>query len=309
MEALRRGAFCHMPLATSALFKKTSIANKVEIKGEVLEQLQATLLEMLKDFASVCEKYGFYYSLCGGTALGAVRHKGFIPWDDDVDVFMHRKDLSKFIDVFDDELGEKYWLHSCETTPEFGVPIIRLMKKGTVFVIDDTLDCPERGVFIDICLLENAPNNKLLRKIHGIGSLYYGLCVSCSRFYRKRDLYRSSFSAADEKLRKTIEKKIFIGRLLSWRSLASWTRKYSSWNALCKDNESIDVVCPISVKHYFREIFPREIYMKTRKVPFEDAEFELIENYDWALTRLYGNYMELPPVNKRETHFVLEIRL
>ncbi|MDD7369382.1 MAG: LicD family protein [Berryella intestinalis] len=291
------------------MFKKTKTDNQIEITGDLLIRLQKILLEMLKDFAHVCEKHDFYYSLCGGTALGAVRHGGFIPWDDDVDLFMHRKDVAKFIEVFESELGEKYHLHSLETTPELGIPIMRMMKKGTVLVIDDTLDCPERGVFIDICILENAPDNKLIRFFHGIGSLYFGLSVSCARFYFKRDLYRKNFESAPEDVKRTIEKKIRIGRLLSWRSLSNWSAKYSKWNALCKNNESRDVVCPISSKHYFGEIFPRSIYMTTTKVAFEDAEFEIISNYDWALTRLYGDYMQIPPEDQRETHLVTEIRL
>lgn len=298
-----------MTLATSKLLNKTFTSNQIEVKGELLKNLQAVLLEMLKDFAHVCDKHSFYYSLCGGSALGAVRHKGFIPWDDDVDLFMHRRDIDRFIDIFDSELGDKYWLHSIETTPELGIPIMRMMKKGTTLVIGDTLDCPEHGVFLDICILENAPNNKFLRQLHGIGSLYYGFCVSCSRFYTKREIYRANYANADYATQKAIEKKITIGRLLSWRSLATWTTKYGKWNALCKDNQSTDVVCPISLKHYFGEIFPRSIYMTTKKVPFEDTEFELIENYHWALERLYGDYMELPPENKRETHLVMEIEL
>lgn len=298
-----------MALATSRAFKKATTDNQKEIKGDVLKALQSTLLEITKDFAKVCEDNGFYYSLCGGSALGAVRHKGFIPWDDDVDVFIHRKDVDRFVEIFPQELGEKYWLHSIETTPELGIPIMRIMKKGTTLVIDDTLDCPERGVFIDVCILENAPDNKLMRFFHGIGSLYFGACVSCARFYYKRDIYRKIFESADEKLKKSIEKKIFIGRLLSWRSLSKWTQKYGKWNSKCKNENSNDVVCPISSKHYFGEIFPRSIYMKTTKVPFEDTEFELIEDYDWALSRLYGNYLEIPPEDERETHFALEIEL
>ena len=68
-----------MPIATSQAFKKVKTDNQIEVTGELLEKLQKALLEMLKDFAKVCEDNGFYYSLCGGSALGAVRHKGFIP--------------------------------------------------------------------------------------------------------------------------------------------------------------------------------------------------------------------------------------
>lgn len=299
-----------MILATNRLFKKVDTSNQIEVKGELLTQLQNTLLEMLKDFAGVCEKYRFYYSLCGGTALGAVRHQGFIPWDDDVDVFIHRKDLDKFYSVFDKELSTKYYLHSMERTPELGIPIIRMLKKGTIYVIDDTLDCPERGIFIDICLLENAPDNRFLRKIHGIGSMYYGLCVSCSRFYRKRYIYRKQFETADDDIKSTIEKKIRIGKLLSWRSLEKWTLKYDHWNSKYKNhNDSHYVVCPAGTKHYFGEIFPRDIYLKTTAMKFEDAEFQVIEDYDWALKRLYGDYMKIPPADQRESHFILDIKL
>ena len=298
-----------MELATNRLFKQIKTTSQIEVKGELLKQLQSILLEMLKDFASICEKYHLYYSLCGGTALGAVRHQGFIPWDDDVDVFMYRMDLKEFYEAFDKELSSKYDLHSMERTPELGVPIIRMLKKGTVYVVDDTLDCPERGIFIDICVLENAPDNFLLRKIHGLGSMYFGLCVSCSRFYRKRDIYRKQFASANKEIRHIIEKKIMIGRLLSWRSLKKWTLKYSWWNSLCKNSASRFVVCPTGTKHYFGEIFPRDIYMKTKLMQFEDAKFCVIDNYDWALTRLYGDYMRIPSEDERERHFVMEIQI
>ena len=298
-----------MPIATSQAFKKVKTDNQIEVTGELLEKLQKALLEMLKDFAKVCEDNGFYYSLCGGSALGAVRHKGFIPWDDDIDVFMYRRDISKFIKVYKKELSKEYDLHSMELTPELGIPMMRLHKKNTVYVVDDTLDCPERGIYIDICVLEDAPDNKFVRLIHGLGSLYYGLCVSCSRFYRKRDIYRKQFESADKEVRKVIEKKIRIGKLLSWRSLTSWTKRYVRWNARFRNEKSKDVVCPTGTKHYFGEIFPKKIYLKTKMMEFEDSRFRVISNYDWALKRLYGDYMQIPPKDKRDTHFVMDIKL
>jgi len=298
-----------MKLATSQAFKKIKAENKIEVNGQLLKKLQSTLLEMMRDLSIVLEKYGFYYSLCGGTALGAVRHKGFIPWDDDIDIFMHRKDLVNFYKVFEKELGDKYHLHSMDLTPELGIPMMRIHKKGTIYIVDDTLDCDECGVYIDICLLENAPNNRILRFFHGIGSLYFGFCVSCSRFYSKREIYRKQFKGADDDIRKIIEKKISWGKLLSWRKLERWTLKYSKWNGMCKNNNSKYVVCPTGTKHYFGEIFPRKIYMNTVIVDFETEKFRLISNYDWALKRLYGDYMTIPPKEKRETHFVLDIKI
>ena len=133
---------------------------------ETLKDLQRTLLEILQDFADICKKYGFYYSICGGTALGAVRHGGFIPWDDDIDVFMLRKDYEKFLEIFKTEISEKYYLKSMETTPEIGMPITQLMKRGTIFRTTNSLPEDDSGVYIDICILDNAPDNIILRTIH-----------------------------------------------------------------------------------------------------------------------------------------------
>lgn len=294
-------------LSASSLLKNTQVDTRIELTDDLMVRLHQVLLEIVKDFARICENHNFYYSLSGGSALGAVRHHGFIPWDDDVDVFMLRKDFNEFVKIFHAELGDKYILHSMETTPELGFPVAQMMKRGTVFKVNGTLGCEECGIYIDIFILENAPDNLIIRCIHGIVSLYYGLCLSCARFYNKRDYYLEMYKNADSDVMKVILRKIRIGRLLSWRSLAKWAQKYTKWNALCRNENSKYVVCPTGVKHYFKEIFPREKYCVTQKMRFEDTELSVIKEFDWALSRLYGNYMELPPEEKRETHFVLEI--
>ena len=225
-----------MVLSTYSLMKNAKIPNRIEIKGDILIKMQKLLLEVLKDFSSVCEKYNFYYSLCGGTALGAVRHQGFIPWDDDVDVFMIRSEYDKFLEIFDKELKDKYYLHSLETTPELGGPVSQIIVKNTVMKSYTTPDCKESGIAIDIFVLENAPDNALIRKIHGFGSLFYGFCLSCSRFYNNKNALLDIFSEADNEVKDAIKKKARIGSLLRFHSLKTWAKRFQWWNSLCKNN-------------------------------------------------------------------------
>lgn len=298
-----------MQLSTYSILKNANTKNKVEISGDLLVKMQQILLGILKDFSTVCDKYGFYYSLCGGSALGAVRHKGFIPWDDDVDVFMLRSEYQEFLKVFDEELGDKYYLHAPEVTPELGMPITQLMIKGTLLRSYTNPDCDDSGVYIDIFILDNAPNNRLIRTIHGVGSLVYGFCLSCARFAYNEKKLLEIYEDSGEEVLNAIRKKARIGKLLRFHSVSVWSNRFKWWNSLCKNEKSKYVVCPTGIKHYFHEIFPRDKYCTTIKLPFEDTELSVIKEYDWALTRLYGDYMTLPPEDKREHHFVLEIKL
>ena len=193
--------------STFNILKKASSSNKVEITGDLLKQVQGTLLQMLKDFAAVCDRNGFYYSLCGGSALGAVRHQGFIPWDDDVDVFMLRKDYNKFLEIFDKELGDKYIINAPSINPEIGVPVTQIMKKDTIFRTYNNPTGDRCGIYIDLFVLENAPDNAILRKLHGLGSLFWGYGLSCSRFNRMRDDLLKVYADAGDEVTNAIKSK------------------------------------------------------------------------------------------------------
>lgn len=221
-----------MALSTYSLLKNAKNSNKVEIKGQLLLDVQQLLLSVLKDFARVCDKYDFYYSICGGTALGAVRHQGFIPWDDDVDVFMVRSEYNKFLKVFERELGDKYYIHSPETTPELGGPLCQIMVKGTVLKTFTNPGCDESGICIDVFVLENAPNNGLIRWIHGMGSLFYGFCLSCSRIDKNKELLLEMYKDSGDEVLSSIEKKAKIGHLLRFHSLPTWSKSSRS-GTLC----------------------------------------------------------------------------
>ena len=181
-----------MKFETFDEFKKIKNNNNlIHLDDDQLKDLQRQLLCILDDFDSVCKKEGIKYSLGGGTALGAIRHHGFIPWDDDVDVNMCREDYEKFCRCFEHELSDRYWLHTPEGRPDLGLGFCKLRRKNSVFKTKEDFNNTQAGVNIDIFIVENTYNNTILRNLHGFLSLLSGFLFSCRNFYEYRDLYLS----------------------------------------------------------------------------------------------------------------------
>lgn len=298
-----------MRLTTSVIFKNQKYKNGIEITGDKLKRLKEILLEMLIDIDDICTKNNLYYILCGGTALGAVRHNGFIPWDDDVDIFMTRESYNKFLTIYEKKLKNKYTLHSPETTPELGIPLAQISLNGTIY---KTHLAPERknpGIFVDIFILENTPDNVVLRDIHGFFSLFFGLALSCSRFYKDRKFYLQAFDGADIKTLRAIKNKIFLGKLFNvFLSTKKWVQLTNWWNSLCKNNNSKYVSVPSGRKHYFGELYLRSEMCAKIVLPFETEVLSVMHGYDYYFKKLYGyDYMTPPPESDREVHCVFEL--
>ena len=140
-----------------------------EYDEKTLKKLQKIELEILQDFDDLCTENGLSYFGGGGTAIGAVRHKGMIPWDDDIDVGLVRKDYVKFLKIAKQKKwAEKYSVINAETMENYPLMSTRWCKKGTKFKEDalKTLD-GDLGIFLDIYCFDNIPDNELLMKIHG----------------------------------------------------------------------------------------------------------------------------------------------
>lgn len=299
-----------MKLSTVDAFKHLSDQEgAIRLEGETLQKLQSVLFSILCDVLDVCDRNGIAYTLGGGSCLGAIRHKGFIPWDDDIDMNMLRPDYERFCSIFEEELGDKYWLHCPATTKGYGLGLARVRKKDTVFKGRDDINFDECGVFIDLFIVENAPNNPLVRKIHGFGSLALGFALSCRRFAAFEDEYMS-LADGNAGLTKTFKTKIKIGKLFSFRSVDQWCRSWDSWNSLCKNNQSKYVVIPVGRKHYYEETYVRKDHFPPAQGVFCGRTVSVPAKTHPYLCTLYGeDYMTPPPVEERETHVVYALDL
>ena len=157
----------------------------VEMTDERLEQMKRVLLGMLRDITAALDARKIRFALAGGSALGAVRHGGFIPWDDDIDLIIPRSDYDRLLDEFDVILGDGYLLCTPERTPDHGMLNAQIKKKGTVYQSFNELSkAPEScGVCVDIFIIENVSNNGLLRRLHGVLALAAGYLSTCRKTY------------------------------------------------------------------------------------------------------------------------------
>ncbi len=301
-----------MKISTVETFKHIAKSdNNIELEGTCLESLQHVLAKMLEDISSCCHKNNIAYTLGGGTCLGAIRHQGFIPWDDDVDINMLRSDYARFKEALLQEFPDKYYIQEAALTPSYTLAFPRVRLKGTVLKSREDLDLPndECGVYVDIFLAENTPDNFLVRSLHGFGSMCFGLAYSCRRFAAYKDSFLA-LAADNKQASRAFKIKIALGKLLSFFSAQKWTCIWDNWNAKCKNNESRYISFPVGRGHYFTETYARDSFFPAKKAEFEQFNTCVPKDANAYLTKLYGlDYMQEPPADKRETHVVYEFDL
>lgn len=297
-------------LSTFEAFKHIETSEgMVEVVGQKLLDLQDTLFEMLVEVTDFFDKNGIIYTLGGGSCLGAVRHEGFIPWDDDIDLNVPRSSYEVLRKRFPEGLGDRYWLRTPEETSNYGLCFAQIRKKGTIVRTREDLQTNECGVCIDIFIVENVPDVRLLRLIHGFGSLALGFALSCRRFANQEDLFLS-IANRDNDIRRVFKTKSTIGKLFSFASVDSWTRWWNMWNSLCGDEGSFYVVVPAGRRHYFGELYERATHYPVTLGLFEGRPVNLPARPDVYLKQLYGqSYMEIPQESNYESHVVYEFDL
>lgn len=269
-----------------------------EYDEQTLKRVQDEELAILKDFIALCNKHNLKYFGIAGTGIGALRHKGFIPWDDDIDVAMLREDYDKFVKIAESEYADQYNLLNADTRKHYPLMTAQWAKKGTEFrtVPFKNVDC-DFGIYLDIfpldfmhdddklmnkqaktawfwsklMILRNVPfpelaftgwKRKILHSIFGLAHLCLRVfCISSGWLYKKA--YRASTQYNDQKTKRVA--------------------------FMCETS-------PFSNEFLYDDIFP----LQTLK--FEGLDMSFPKNLDKILRQYYGDYMQLPPVEKRKNH-------
>lgn len=296
-------------LETYNSLRKLAIGNEklYHLTDEDVRAVQEHLLTAMRDIDYVCRKYHLMYAITGGAMLGMIRHHGFIPWDDDIDICMPRRDYDRFCMLFKREFSEKYWLQNVKTDKKYDLNFMKVRIKNTVFMEVFDMDEEKAGLFIDIFPAENTFANPVLRFVHGVIGDGLLLICSCVRMKTKKERLLKYTEHSD--LNKAVRLKVFIGKLCSVFPLRWWLLQTERWLSLYKNHNSKWITVPSGRKHYFGELYPRNVFYPAVRMRFEKERFFGVREPDPYLKNMYGEYWKIPPASERERHSVLRFFL
>jgi len=263
------------------------------MNNEELNKLKAIEIDMLKELIRICKKHELRYFVIGGTCLGAVRHKGFIPWDDDIDIGMPRKDYNKFLEIAQNELPSNLFLQNYKTEKDFILNYTKIRNNKTTFVEKSIAHMDiNHGVYIDIFPLDGVPKNRFIRNINNlrIGCLNLGI----SGHYIN--------DIKDMKFRSRVIRYI----------MKTLYKPYKLHKKMDSIVEKYDYDQCALVKNYFgirgeKEIVPKEYFGMGCTLNFENTCVTAPIDIDSYLTNLYGDYMTPPLKEKQISHHVTSI--
>lgn len=270
------------------------------LSQEQLQELHSILLEILDDILEICSQNNLRFILIGGSAIGALRSGGIIPWDDDIDIAMPRKDFEAFTQIVRKKYSEKYAMLHPQDQENYGrvIPKIRLRNTCYRTILEqDLTDC---GIFIDIYTIENVPDAIIPRYIQAAMTMALGFALSCRRLYRGRKWFGQIMHGGSFYI------KCAIGFCLSFARYETWARWVDYWHSRCKNENSKYVSIPSDCRHYFGEMNRRDLLCRFRTVSFEGRSCFVPQDTDAYLRPIYGDYMQLPPVEKQERNCYLE---
>lgn len=280
-----------------------------ELTDDESKALKSAILEIYKDVSALCDKYNLTYMMSGGTCLGAIRHQGFIPWDDDLDIMMPRKDYNQLITLLEKgELGEKYEFTYPNADSDANTVFLKIFRRNSKDVELANMNTPfPKGIFLDVFALDAVPKSKVGQKIKGFVANAIQFISICRLYVQYPSEQLKEYMYLDPDLKKRYRFKMFVGKLFSFASHAKWLYWFDKFVASSKDGHPWGI--PTGRKYYNGEIFDKDVFVPVKKAIFEDQEVNIPNDTHTYLTNLYKKYMELPPIEKRERHFICDFQL
>lgn len=254
------------------------------LTDEELKVLQKEERTILSEIKRICEKYSIRYYIVGGTLLGAVRHGGFIPWDDDIDIAMYRTDFERFSLVCEKELDKQFFLQTNFTDKGYIQLMPKVRKNGTVLESKETAGLNmHQGVFVDIFMLDYADKRNWRVKFkHRIHWFFINLFMRKQQHNIENPIKRTLVNIIPASLIVNVNE-----MLISNKKKSTYTVNYSSMYG------------------YKKQTFPSEYYGEGIDIWFDEFYVKAPCEYKKILEQVYGNYMELPPIEKRGNHHLI----
>lgn len=265
------------------------MSDYTELEELSLDEQKSVLLSILVELDDFCNKYDINYSLGGGTLIGAVRHKGFIPWDDDIDILMLREDYERFLELYPKDNNE-FKLLEMNSSTQYNYPYAKMVRIDTV-LIEDINDATPIGVYVDIFPIDNCAD-KYSDAVKFVKSFSFVRWLNISKSIKlnqKRSVWKNIA--------------LILGKVISLPISQRKIAKIISRKGQKYRKQSLKYVGELMIDPYReKEIWERAWFDKYILIEFEGKRFKSIESYDQLLKKTYGDYMQLPPANQRVTH-------
>lgn len=247
--------------------------------NQTVRDVQVKILEIMKFIDKLCRENGIVYYIMGGTALGAVRHGGFIPWDDDLDIFMTPSEYEKFKVIFEAQNSDLFVLQEWKTTPKY-LEYTKIRMNGTTFIEEQFKNCKtmHQGIYVDIMILHKVPENRFVQKLVYYESKFVTLYALSQREWKPKTKTQSSVLKLLSIMPCKLMTKICYKTIYKYDSLNNGF-KYCYW------------ITPAKFKN---GLFDASYFEKPIDIPFEDTKFLGSEKIKEYLEYRYGDYMKLP---------------
>lgn len=262
-----------------------------------IRELQKVDLNIVKEVVRICDIYKLKYYIIGGTLLGAIRHKGFIPWDDDIDLAMPREDYEKFLEIASNEINKNFKIVNFKNDPLYQYYITRILDLNTK-VTESRIGNDYRNTYasIDVFPIDGTPNYTLIRNIYYLRVMSHRAIMSLC--------YKDSI---DRSRKRSIKEQIllYIMEKLPIEKMTTPYKQKCKIDKLLKSQkiDNSNYIGTIMGAYRTREIVPKEYFGEGEFYEFEGIKLRGPSLYHEYLTHMYGDYMKLPPESERKTHF------